>query len=90
MKLKIIFILATSIILFVNKSSAQWTVQTVPDPKNNGWGFVSNPDKILKQTTVDKINEILMYAKTDSLPVESAVIVLKSIGDKDPKSLQQR
>lgn len=85
MKIKLFLVFTTLSIFLFYKSYAQWTPQSVPDPKKDGGGFVSNPDKILNQNTVDKLNEMLKLAKTDTIPIEIAVVVLQSIGNKVPK-----
>lgn len=60
------------------------TVEAVPNPKTENGGYVSNPDFILDQTTVDQLNEILSdLEENDRFQV--AVVCLRSIGDNVPK-----
>lgn len=65
--------------------SIDYTVQTIPNPKNaHENGFVSNPDGILKAETVQQINAYL-----DSLAKQSgaevAVVAVNSIGQTEIK-----
>jgi uncharacterized protein len=46
-------------------------------------GFVSNPDRVIDQSTVDEINRILQ-ALEDSTTIQVAVAVVNSIGDEVP------
>ncbi len=68
---------------FSNIISGQYTVETVPNPNKNGW-FVSNPDAILYQTTVKKLNADIKTAHDNEI-VQVAVVALNSIGDEIPK-----
>lgn len=72
------------VVLFAwNSLSAQYTVETIPNPQtSNIKNFVSNPDGILQQTTVDQINIMLdsLRAQTGS---EVALAVVGSIGNED-------
>ncbi len=63
--------------------SAQYTVETVPNPNTNGW-FVANPDDIISQETVDELNSIIETTHNAG-EVQVAVVVLNSIGEKVPK-----
>lgn len=67
-------------------AEAQWTVKTVPDPKDGGgMGYVSNPDNILKSFEVDSLNAMIKETE-DSATAQIAVIMLESIGDEVPKN----
>jgi len=62
---------------------AEYTVQTLPNPKIvNAKAFVSNPDGILKQETVQQMNIFLdsLEAQTGA---EVAVVAVNSIGQAD-------
>jgi len=80
-----LLVITALILLSYTYSAAQWTVQTVPDPKNNGGGYVSDPDNFLKAETIDSLNA-LIKAADDSNFVQIAVVVLNSIGDEVPKT----
>ena len=63
-------------------SSAQHcTVESVPNPKSNN-GFVSNPDNILSEGTVNEINSLLTSLE-EQTSSQVAVVVLDSICDND-------
>jgi uncharacterized protein len=36
-----------------------YTVETIPDPKQTGGGYVSNPDGVIDASTVQNINAVL-------------------------------
>jgi len=78
------FLIIILLITF-NFSFSQWTVNTVPDPKTTGTGFVSNPDKILRNDEVSYLDSVLTILK-DSTTSEVAVVMLQSIGDAVPKT----
>ncbi len=75
----------TVIIIFatIGILSAQYTVETVPNPNKNGW-FVSNPDNIITKETVNYLNLIIKSAH-DEGKVQTAVVVVNSIGERVPK-----
>jgi uncharacterized protein len=61
----------------------EYTVNTVPNPiKTNAHAFVSNPDGILKQETVDQLN-VMIDSLRSQTGAEVAVVVLNSIGQAD-------
>ncbi len=64
---------------------SQYTVNTVPDPKKSGPGFVSNPDNILSNNDVFIIDSLIQEVQ-DSAKAQIAVVVLQSIGDVVPKT----
>jgi len=77
-------------LFFISVSSflygAEYTVETIPNPKTqDANAYVSNPDGILKQETVSRINVLL-----DSLEAQNgsevAVVAVNSIGYEDIKS----
>ncbi len=73
------------ICFFSLQAAGQWTVETVPDPKADGKGYVSNPDNILTQAETDSINNMIQELE-DSSKSQVAVVMLKSIGDVVPKN----
>ncbi len=82
--MKKITIILFCFVLFGTNSFGQYTVQSVPDPKKTGTGFVSNPDNILSPDDVTLINTLIQEVQ-DSSKAEIAVVVLQSIGDAVPK-----
>ncbi|GAB4029858.1 hypothetical protein GCM10028809_21540 [Spirosoma gilvum] len=70
----------------LTKSQAQsYTLETVPNPKQSrSTHYVSNPDKILSDFAVDRIEEVLRKLE-DSTTAQVAVVCVNSIGEKVPK-----
>lgn len=60
--------------------ATEYTVQTVPNPKTaNAHAFVSNPDGILKNETVEKMN-IFLDSLSAQTGAEVAIVAVNSIG----------
>jgi uncharacterized protein len=70
-------------IAFVFLAKAQtYSVETVPNPKEQSNSYVSNPDSILTEDAVARINNILgELERTNSTQV--AVVAIQSIGDEE-------
>ena len=80
-KIKYIFFLF--IALSVSLSAQEYAVKDVPNPKTaDATHFVSNPDRILNNATVEQINALLQSLETDT-EAEVAVVMLNSIGSED-------
>lgn len=81
----------TLLILFLTSDifAQTYTVESVPDPKNIGRGYVSNPDRILSGSNVSNINTLLANLE-DSTSVQVAVVVVNSIGDENPNDFGGR
>ncbi|TCD04474.1 TPM domain-containing protein [Pedobacter frigidisoli] len=79
--LKVVGIFA--LILFFNFTYAQkaYQVKDIPDPKNNGGGWVSNPDGILSADDVANINSSISNFAAKS-NVQAAVVIVNDF-DKD-------
>ncbi|MBK8807432.1 MAG: TPM domain-containing protein [Bacteroidales bacterium] len=77
----IILFLGLSVQLF----SKEWTVSSVPNPKKNYGGFVSNPDGVLSETVANQINAIITNLESNT-QIEIAVVVLNDIGNAVPKN----
>ena len=75
--------LAWPIFLFGQAPTA-YTVETVPNPKDRGNGYMSDPAGIIGPTATAEINAIAA-AIEDSATAEIAVVVLPSIGELNPK-----
>jgi uncharacterized protein len=63
---------------------AQWTVESVPNPKTKDNTFVSNPDNILTAGQIAELNAMIQ-AVEDSATAQIAVVMLQSIGTEVPK-----
>lgn len=58
-----------------------YNVEDVPNPRNESvFNWVSNPNHILEQSSVEKVNRMLSQLE-DSLSIEVAVVALPSIGE---------
>jgi uncharacterized protein len=68
---------------------AQYTVATVPDPKQRGGGYVSDPDNILSEDERKAINALVASIE-DSTTAQIAVVLLNSIGEENPKDFATR
>lgn len=76
-------------ILFISTMSGQgngksFTVETVPDPKRGGTGYVSDPGNYLRPEEVVRLNELISGLEVSST-AQAAVVVLPSIGEENPK-----
>lgn len=61
-----------------------YNVADVPNPRNESvFNWVSNPNQILDQSCVEKVNKMLAQLE-DSLNIEVAVVALPSIGEDTP------
>ncbi|MCB9080668.1 MAG: TPM domain-containing protein [Lewinellaceae bacterium] len=61
-----------------------FTVQQVPNPKQTGSGYVSDPEGYLSSVEVAEINRLLTDLEASST-AQGAVVMLNSIGDANPK-----
>ena len=79
-------VLFTSLLMFLSLYGfSQWTVKTVPDPKLEGLGFVSNPDNILLDNEIAYLDSIIQEVE-DSSKAQIAIVMLESIGEDVPKT----
>lgn len=61
-----------------------YTVETVPNPKRGGTGYVSDPGGYLRLEEIARLNELIADLE-DSSTAQVAVVVLPSIGEENPK-----
>ena len=74
------YILLLFLLISIPLFSQEYSVKSVPNPKTaDATHFVSNPDGILKDSTVRQINTMLQSLETD-VKAEVAVVLLSSIG----------
>lgn len=75
-------LLLISILCFTSLSAVEYTIKTVPNPKEANNSYISNPDGILRAETVYQLNVTL-----DSLEAVNGsqviAVVLESIGNED-------
>jgi len=84
---KYIFLLLLALQSFQLK--AEYTIETVPNPKDTDGGWVSNPDNLLSNEDVYAINQLITDIENKTT-AQIAVVVLKSIGDQVPKDFANR
>jgi len=80
---KLKFIIILLLLMYYEASTAQWTINTVPNPRSKN-SYVSNPDKILSPSEVAQI-DLLLKETEDSSKAQVAIVVLQSIGTNVPK-----
>lgn len=79
-------ILLFSLIFCLGQIKAQYTtVQSIPNPKNRGNFFVSNPNKILNAQEERELDAKLRKIESEST-IEIALVLVNSIGDNSPKT----
>lgn len=75
------FVILWLLLITAFSAAAQtYTVETVPNPKEQSNTFVSNPDGILTEETVGTINQMLASLEHTS-SAQVAVVAIQSIGD---------
>jgi uncharacterized protein len=71
------------------RAQTTYTIATVPNPKDRGAGYISDPDDYLRPDEEAAINQILA-ALEDSSSAQVAVALLASIGAENPKDFATR
>ena len=84
MKYIYLFLLTYSPVLFFAQTSGPYTIENVPNPKEQGNGYVSDPGGIIGPMALAQLNAIASEME-DSSATEIAVVILPSIGDENPK-----
>lgn len=74
-----LFVIIASVTLV---SAQSYTVDNVPNTKLTNNSYVSNPDNLLSEQTVDEINQLLLSLEQKT-STQVAVVMLTSIGDAD-------
>lgn len=80
-------LLAWLFVFFVScdqSKQQKYTVADVPDPKKTGGGYVSNPDHLIADATVNELNAKLSLLDNAG-KVQVGVVVLRSIGNNDTR-----
>lgn len=83
MSFRLLFFLVCGLPLLA-KAQTSFTPATVPDPKQTGKGYVSDPNDVLDQMDEVVLND-LIAAMEDSTTAQVAVVVVNSIGEQNPK-----
>jgi uncharacterized protein len=81
--LHLLFLAALPFFLFAQAPTI-YTIANVPNPKDGGNGYVSDPAGIIGQEAVANINAIAASVE-ETATAEMAVVVLPSIGEQNPK-----
>ncbi|MCC8154092.1 MAG: TPM domain-containing protein [Tannerellaceae bacterium] len=80
-----IFLLLFLLFSYTIISGAEYSLETIPNVRlSNRNYYVSNPDGIISQTDVNRINSTLRSLE-DSLSIEVAVVAVGSIGINEPR-----
>ncbi|NBC06100.1 MAG: hypothetical protein GVY26_02800, partial [Bacteroidetes bacterium] len=66
-----------------------YTVETVPNPKDSGTGYVSDPGNVLSAEDVNTLN-VLCYDLEETSTAQVAIVLLPSIGEENPKQFATR
>ena len=86
--LKFILSFIVSLVIFSachqDKSAEDGGYLSIPDPKTLGESYVSNPDKILSESTVTSLNTVLSTLD-QSGRAHIDVVIVETIGDAVPK-----
>ena len=80
-----LFLLTGSLAL----AQTAYTVETVPDPKRSGGGYVSNPDLVLSTGDVERLNTLIAELERNAT-AQVAIVVVNSIGEDNPKEFATR
>ncbi|MBL7860512.1 MAG: TPM domain-containing protein [Cyclobacteriaceae bacterium] len=80
MRLSTVFLLA--VLSFHGVVAQTYTVQSVPNARLINKSYVSNPDHLIRESTVAEINQLLDSLEQNST-AQVAVVILNSIGDAD-------
>lgn len=80
--LPFLYLLIFSCYVFADTTS--YTVETVPDPKQSGTGYISDPGALLNDNTRSEIHTLLAQLEQKTSD-QVAVVMLNSIGDAVPK-----
>jgi uncharacterized protein len=66
-----------------------YTVETVPNPKDGGAAYVSDPDRILSPEAKGTLN-VLCRDLEETSTAQVAIVILNSIGEDNPKEFATR
>ena len=79
------------LLLFAHSLCGQspYTVETVPNPKDGGTGYVSDPDNILSAEAIGTLN-VLCRDLEETSTAQIAIVLLNSVGEENPKEFATR
>jgi len=73
----------------LNAQDVVYTVESVPNPKDGGNGYVSDVGRLLSEDAVYRINGMIASMENTST-AQMAVVIVPSIGDEVPKDFATR
>ncbi|MEL6252702.1 MAG: TPM domain-containing protein, partial [Bacteroidota bacterium] len=79
-----VFIVSLWLFPFISFAQSAYTIESVPNPKNGGTGYVSDPDDILSSADELRLNQLIAEME-DSTTAQVAVVIVQSIGTTNPK-----
>ncbi len=84
---KLLFVVLAPLLLVPIEAAAQvkWKVETLPDPKASGSGYVADPDGILTDADREAIDRRLARIESQT-GIQVAVVIVSSIGEEVPKT----
>jgi len=86
----LLLVLFTGFLASCDQSKKQkFSVEDVPDPKKSGGGYVSNPDHLISDATVNELNEKLSVLDNAG-KAQVGVVILHSIGDNEPRDFAHK
>lgn len=87
--LGVLFLLWLLLLPLVSSGQADYTVETIPDPKDAGTGYVVDPDGILSEGEVAELNTLIAGLE-EQTTAQMAVVIVNSIGEENPKDFATR
>lgn len=70
-------------------SQVVYTIETIPDPKQLGGGYISDPDGLLNTTDATTLNSMIAGLEQTST-AQIAIVMVGSIGQENPKDFATR
>lgn len=83
------WLILISLLLHFSGLSQTYIVESIPDPKQSGGGYVSDPAHFLGSTEIQTLNNLIRSLE-DSTTAQVAVVVVPSIGEDNPKEFTTR
>lgn len=81
----LVFLLLLLLAPFNLRAAQDYTLETIPNVRlTDRYNHVSNPDGIISQEDVSRINQLLNIVE-DSLGIETAVVAIESVGDNEAR-----
>ena len=88
-KFNIFFLLWLFLLPLAVSGQPEYTVETIPDPKDTGSGYVVDPDGILLEGEVEQLNALIAGLEAQTT-AQMAVVIVNTIGQENPKDFATR